>query len=227
MARKGLIVSIGAVLAVLCFTQAQAASNGSSIVTPPGNFQMDVTHNGNCFTLMWTACDPPASCTINLKWKKSNTRGSIEGNEYNLPQVVTPNNATYTYCGYNTNATNSSCCKYQGGKSLGVSFVEYDTVSFELKHCVPGSPENCVSDAKWHQYVVPTKDECFTGNPCKNGGSCVTAGANAYNCTCTSNYMGKNCDDLKPTQSPTSGTNVITASIIAQLIMLLTVLGLM
>lgn len=39
-------------------------------------------------------------------------------------------------------------------------------------------------------------DDC-SSNPCLNGGSCIDR-INAYNCTCSENYIGKNCERYMP-----------------------------
>ena len=31
-------------------------------------------------------------------------------------------------------------------------------------------------------------------NPCKNGGACFTTGPGNYNCSCTSQFAGDNCE---------------------------------
>ena len=42
------------------------------------------------------------------------------------------------------------------------------------------------------EHIEEDIDDC-SSNPCLNGGSCIDR-INAYNCTCSDNYIGKNCE---------------------------------
>ena len=46
-------------------------------------------------------------------------------------------------------------------------------------------------------------NKCST-NPCKNGATCLTIGADNYSCLCTSYYTGTHCENAVPTQKPTT-----------------------
>ena len=48
-------------------------------------------------------------------------------------------------------------------------------------------------------------NKCST-NPCKNGATCLTIGADNYNCLCTSYYTGKHCENVVATQKPATPT---------------------
>ena len=50
----------------------------------------------------------------------------------------------------------------------------------------------------------PVNEPRVCNNPCKNGGTCrYLSTTNSYNCVCTSNYCGNNCEFVKPCRRAT------------------------
>ena len=85
------------------------------------------------------------------------------------------------------------------GATCAVDIDECENNDCENGECVDGVNDyKCMCYTGWTgQYCNVDKDECEDA-PCKNGGICEqTAEPGNYVCTCTDEYKGKNCEDLK------------------------------
>ena len=85
------------------------------------------------------------------------------------------------------------------GPTCAVNIDECVNNSCVNGDCVDGINEfSCRCEAGWiGDNCELDKDECLD-NPCLNGGVCTQLEQpDAYTCTCTDEYKGKNCEDLK------------------------------
>ncbi|XP_048586791.1 delta-like protein 1 [Nematostella vectensis] len=212
------MTGLGAVLIAVTAAYYIIQADGVDVAIP-SNQRMQMI-GLDCVKFMWSACSPPQNCTVNLKLKKlksSSTNPSVTSPFNNLSPQLTSDNKSYIFCVMNNGNESSfldgGCCQRSGIGYHEFEFKQYDYMSFHVENCAADS-ENCVSNAKqpWSTYVIPSKNPCITGSPCKNRATCSSRVANDFNCTCIGNWVGKDCSD-QPTSRPKADASPLVGTV--------------